>query len=177
MATMETRELKEKLHYWGDFGIAKINDDPDSVMILTYQIQQSFSDLVEETFHQTVEPDWTGFKEVTINGIRLYCVLFSYLKEHPDQFPELDEFREIKTFTEEQAETVDKPAVICQYYWGSNNYALSFGTYKEAYDYFRKTMDWHKRNGFLIKYVDSMCFEAYWEIHPNIRYMKVTLVS
>lgn len=178
--TRETYDLLDSiLCTQGDFAFAWVSEDHSTIKILdNFDIEGNFQDLVEEFFHKHISRNWKdGYKTVRINGKTVNCVRFSYLKDHPEAFPELDDFRELKSYTELQLQKKLKYAVICEHRWGGSNCITNeFKTANAARDWMEEYFQWLKHNGFIVEKT-SDGFIAYWKSYPWISYMKATLVN
>jgi len=128
---IEMDELQDFILRCGDVGIMWEDNVQECSILPPLFLELHFASLVDERYGTVVPEKWYGYTEHEIKGKKVRCVRLYYLKEHPEQFPELKDFLKLKTRTEYELERLKGPAIIMEQLIGSGG-VWSFDTAEEA---------------------------------------------
>lgn len=123
-------ELQRFILASGDIGIMWAGKQEFSILPSLF-LENHYASLVRERYGTEVPDRWYGYAENEIDGLLVRCVRFFYLKEHPGQFPGLEDFLKLKTRTEYELDRLKGPAIIMEQLIGSGG-VWSFDTAEEA---------------------------------------------
>lgn len=170
--------FQEVIKQYVDFGIIWIEGDLDSLYGCEACIVESeFKKYVKDCFHTTIPLRWDeGFKTVEVNGKKLNATRFSYLKDHPTAFPELEGFRRLISVTEDYSTRVPSPCIICEdrtNYWSDAN-----GMLDDAPKAFEETFKSFQNNkAYNVERVNDNLFYVYSRQKPYWAIYKYTLLN
>ncbi len=177
-------KVQNYLKYEIDFGVVWISGEPQSVMFCDAdKVERDFKDFLKNCFKITVPRVWpNGYITIEAKGKTLNATRFSYLKDHPEVFPELDELREVESFTEKQTRRVIRDqATPCIIYedrrnvWSDAN-SLSKNPVK-ARKAFNLLADNFQNAGYLVEWVNENLFYIYSKQIPSWAISKVSLIN
>ena len=174
---IEMDELQDFILRSGDIGIMWEEDVQECSILPPLFLELHFASLVEERYNTAVPDRWFGYTEHEINGKKVRCVRFYYLKEHPEQFPELKDFLKLKTRTEYELERLNGPTLIYEQVLGGG-FTSVYDTPQAAIEAFNyEEMHRGKISRYRVEKTDNVLkfYEYYYCSDCYIRTLMITL--
>jgi len=168
-----------------DFGIVWISGDPESVIYCYADVvEKGFKELIKKCIKKTVPRKWPdGYYTISHNEKEFNATRFSYLKDHPDAFPELDELRQLESYTEKHTKRVKKdmehltPCII--YEDRRNIWSDANSLYRNPQDarvFFNKIAKEHLDSQYDVVWDNEHLFYIYSKQTPSWAIAKVSLI-